>query len=64
MQDKVAYDWRCEEARESENVRDGIDILMRSKLSQDLEEGFLRLGKFRFVTGKTLWRTFLPVLVL
>jgi hypothetical protein len=47
MQDKVAYDWRCEEARESENVRDGIDILMRSKLSQDLEEGFLRLGKFR-----------------
>jgi hypothetical protein len=46
MQDEVAYDWRCDEAGESENVRNGIDILMWSKLSQDLEEGFLRLGDF------------------
>ncbi len=47
MQDEVAYNWGCDEARESENVRNGIDILMWSNLSQDLEEGFLGLADFR-----------------
>jgi hypothetical protein len=41
MKNKVAYDRRYHEARESENVWNRIDVLMRGELSEDLNEGFL-----------------------
>jgi hypothetical protein len=43
MKNKVTYGWRCDEARESEKVRNCVDILMRSELSEDLKERLLRL---------------------
>jgi hypothetical protein len=57
MQDEVAYDWRCDEPRESENVRNGVDILMWSKLSQNLEEGFIRLWEFRSEEWRSIQHT-------
>ena len=40
MKHEVADDWRGDEAREGENVRNRIDVLMRGKLSEDLKKGF------------------------
>jgi hypothetical protein len=43
MKNKVTNGWRCDEARESENIRNCIDVLMWSELRDDIKERLLRL---------------------
>jgi len=43
MKNKVAYNGRCDEARKGENVRNRINVLMRSEMSEHLKERLIGL---------------------